>query len=116
VDATLVDMRVVSLRVRDDLRITRRRGTQAQITCVDQALSRADVALRRGRETGEDVLASYRRGELERARAARSRLHEIRDLQRHAAREGAACSAARAAVVPSSTTVTIDVDRRIPKG
>ena len=49
IDATMVQMRATSLRVRDQLRATRKRGTKAQITCVDQALSRSDVAWRRAR-------------------------------------------------------------------
>ena len=116
IDATLLQMRAVSLRVRDDLRVTRKRGTRTQIACVDQALSRADVATRRVRETGDDLLAAYGRGELEVARAARRRLGEIRESQRVAAREGASCSAAHTSVAGRSpTTVKVDVDPRIPQ-
>ena len=116
-DLSLAQMRAVSLRVRDDLRITRRRGTKVQIACVDQALSRADVATRRARETSDEMLSAYGRGELETARAARRRFAEIRESQRVAARDGASCSAARtpAAQTSPTTTVTVDVDPRIPQ-
>jgi hypothetical protein len=116
VDATLTQMRAVSLRVRDDLRVTRRRGTKVQITCVDQALSRADVATRRARETGDEIFTAYGHGDLEVARAARRRLVEIRESQRIAARDGASCSAAQTPIAQTSpTTVTVDVDPRIPR-
>jgi len=116
IEATLLQMKAVSLRVRDELRVTRKRGTTRQIVCVDQALSRADVATRRVRETGDDLLAAYGRGELEVARAARRRLLELRESQRIAAREGASCSAAGApAARLSPTTVKVDVDPRIPQ-
>jgi len=115
IEVTLLQMRAVSLRVRDDLRLTRRRGTKVQIACVDQALSRADVATRRAREAGDEALAAYARGDLERARAARQRLVEIREAQRLAAKEGAACAAALPAIAQSArTTVTLEVDPAIP--
>lgn len=116
IEATLLQMRAVSLRVRDDLRVTRKRGTKMQIACVDQALSQADVAARRARETGDEMLAAYGHGEVEAARAARRRLAEIRESQRVAAREGTFCSAARTSVARlSPTTVKVDVDPRIPQ-
>ncbi|HSO35550.1 MAG TPA: hypothetical protein VLT33_23640 [Labilithrix sp.] len=115
IEVTLVQMRAVSLRVRDDLRLARRRGAKVQIACVDQALSRADVATRRARDTGDEALADYARGDLERARAARQRLNEIREAQRLAAKEGAACAAALPPIAQSSrTTVKLEVDPGIP--
>jgi hypothetical protein len=115
IDSTLAQMKAVSLRVREDLRVTRKRGTKVQIACVDEALSRADVATRRARETGDVTLAAYARGEVDVARAARHRLGEIRHSQSLAARDGASCSASGRAVVASSTTVKMDVDPRIPR-
>lgn len=117
IDTTLGQMRATSLRVRDDLRLTRRRGTRLQIVCVDQALSRADVATRRARETADEVLSAYGRGELELARVARRRFAEIRESQRIAARDGASCSAAQTPVPQAApaTTVKVDVDPRIPR-
>lgn len=115
IEVTLVQMRAVSLRVRDDLRLARRRGTKVQIACVDQALSRADVATRRARETGDEILSAYQRGDLERARAARRRIAEIRELQRLAAKDGATCAAALGPVPQTArTTVTLLVDPRLP--
>jgi hypothetical protein len=114
VDATAAQMRAVSQRVREDLRATRKRGTPKQIACVDEALSRSDVALRRAREAGAALLAAYQRSDLDAARVARQRLAELREAQRLAAREGAACSAPFVSVARvSSTTVTVAVDPRI---
>ena len=114
IEVTLVGMRALSLRVRDDLRLARRRGTKVQIACVDQALSRADVATRRARETGAEILAAYQRGDVERARAARRRILELKAFQARAGRDGAACAAALGPVAQTArTTVTVLVDPRI---
>jgi hypothetical protein len=114
VDAAAAQMRAVAQRVREDLRATRKRGTAKQIACVDEALSRSDVALRRGREAGAALLAAYQRSDLDAARAARQLLAELRVAQLLAAREGAACSASLVSVARvSSTTVTVAVDPRI---
>lgn len=116
-EGTLQQMRAVAVGVRDDLRVTRKFGTKMQIACVDQALSRADVATRRARETGDEALAAYGRGDVDLARAARRRLAEIRETQRVAARDGATCSARRTSVAPSSagTTVRMAVDPRVDR-
>lgn len=115
IEVTLVQMRGAALRVRDDLRLARRRGTKVQVACVDQALSRADAATRRAQETGAEILAAYERGDPDRARAARRRILEIRELQRVAAKDGAACAAALGPVPQTSrTTVTLLVDPALP--
>jgi hypothetical protein len=117
VEATLAQMRATSLRVRDQLRTTRRRGTKQQITCVDEALSRSDVALRRARETGDETLASYARGDIDRARAARARLVEIKEAQRLAASQGTSCAPAPVQLAANGvTTVKLEIDAKLPPG
>jgi hypothetical protein len=119
IEATVAQMRATTLRVRDQLRTTRTRGTKQQITCVDEALSRSDVALRRARETGDEALAAYMRGDVPTARSARARLVEIKEAQRLAATEGAACTPRPTAVAlaqPGVTTVKLEVDARLPPG
>lgn len=116
IDATIVQMRAISLRVRDQLRATRKRGTRAQITCVDQALSRSDVAFRRARETSDEALGAYGRGDLDTGRASRRRLAEIRYSQSIAANEGASCAPLPLQVATAgSTTVKLDIDPKIPQ-
>lgn len=114
IDATMAQMRAVSVRVRDQLRTTRKRGTKAQIVCVDRALSRSDVALRRAREASNEVLGAYARGEVEGARAGRRRLAEIRHTQTLAANEGASCAPPPLQIAKSgSTTVKLEIDPKI---
>jgi hypothetical protein len=120
VEATIAQMRATSLRVRDQLRTTRRRGTKQQITCVDEALSRSDVALRRAREMGDEALAAYAHGDVPAARAARSRLVEIKEAQRVAAAAGSSCAARPANALAFAqngvTTVKLEVDATLPPG
>lgn len=114
IEATLAQMRAVSRRVRAELRVTRRRGTTRQITCVDEALSRSNAALRRGRDLGVAIRAAYGREDLEAARGGRRRLVELSAYQRQAATSGAACSPQRDGhVVTDATTVELWVDPRI---
>jgi hypothetical protein len=107
VEGTLATMRAVALRVRDDLRVARRRGQKMQIACVDRALSRADAAARRAAETAEEALSAYDRGDLARARAARTRLDALVALQRVAATDAAAC----APPPPREGRTTVTVER-----
>lgn len=113
VDATLAQMRATSLRVRDELRITRKRGTKAQITCVDEALSRSDVALRRAREVGEELLAARARDDGTAADASLRRLSELKETQRLAAASAMSCAPRAVPLVSSTTTVKLSVDRNI---
>jgi hypothetical protein len=115
IETTLAHMRATSLRVRDDLRATRRRGTKRQLTCVDEALSRADVALRRARELGDEILAAYGRDDVDAARGARRRLAELHEAQRQAAMTAASCAPQpRApALASATTTVKLQIDPNI---
>lgn len=92
IELTLSQMRARSLHVRDELRLTRRRGTKAQVTCVDEALSRSDVALRHARELGDEILAVLARGDGDAARAARGRLAELDESQRVAGADAYRCT------------------------
>lgn len=119
IETTLAEMRVTSVRVRDQLRLTRKRGTKQQVTCVDEALSRADVALRHARGLGDEILAAYGRGDGVAARAARGRLAELRELPRFASRQATKCAPGASSpvnlVLTNTTTVKVDVDPRIPR-
>jgi hypothetical protein len=114
IESTLAQMRLTSRHVRDQLRLTRKRGTARQVVCVDEALSRSDVAVRRARDAGDAALAAYSRGEPEDARALLRRVAEIRDAQRVAARDGAACTPGPV-VAKNGTTVKVEVDPKIPR-
>jgi hypothetical protein len=118
IEATVAQMGSVALRVRDQLRAARRRGKKSQIACVDEALSRADVAVRRARTAGDEALAAYGRSDVPAARDSLRLLREIKESQRIAA-EGVKCAAppprvARAAIVPNVTTVKLEIDPKIP--
>ncbi|MDB4933985.1 MAG: hypothetical protein JWP87_957 [Labilithrix sp.] len=115
IGTTLAQMRASSLRVRDHLRLTRKRGTRAQITCVDEALSRSDVALRRARDLADETLAAYGRNDFVAARLARHNLAELREAQRLTAIDATKCTPAPPPpiAIPQGTTVKLEVDPRI---
>jgi len=108
-DSVIGSMRATSRRVRELLRSTRLRGTKAQIACVDEALSRSDVALRTAREAAEVAAAAHARGDLDAARDAERRVAELREAARLAARDGARCAVDAPKVVaqPGVTTVKV---------
>ena len=125
-DATYGEMRMTSVRVRDQLRVTRRRGTPRQVICVDEALSRADVGLRHARALGDELLAAHARGDADSVRLLRRQLEELRLLTRFAGEQATKCAptavgASSAAALPVATsgpavtTVRMDVDPRIPR-
>lgn len=115
IEATLAQMRATSLRVRDQLRATRKHGSKPQITCVDESLSRSDVSLRRARDLGDDILAAYGRADVDAARATRHRLAELREYQRQIALTATSCTP-RPIPLPASheTTVSLHIDPNIP--
>jgi hypothetical protein len=119
IELTLSQMRARSLHVRDELRLTRKRGTKAQVTCVDEALSRSDVALRRARELGDEILAALTRGDGDAARAARGRLVELDGSQRVAGADAYRCTpkplSPSQLTLGNATTVKVDIDPRIPR-
>jgi hypothetical protein len=114
-DATMGRMTTASRRVRDMLRDARKRGTRRQVACVDDALSRADVARRAARTQASEALAAYERSDLTSARAARARVVELDEAQRLAVRDGAACLPRPVAErVTPGTVVHVVVDPAIP--
>lgn len=115
VEAALVQMRATSFRVREQLRTARKRGTPPQITCVDEALSRSDVAFRRARELGDEATAAYGRGEVFEARAVLRRLAETKEMQRVAAATATSCTP-NTVVLPTptnTTTVRLEISKSI---
>ena len=115
VEAALVQMRATSFRVREQLRTARKRGTPPQITCVDEALSRSDVAFRRARELGDEATAAYGRGEVYEARAVLRRLAETKEMQRVAAATATSCTP-NTVVLPTptnTTTVRLEISKSI---
>jgi hypothetical protein len=113
-NAIYVEMRTTSVRVRDQLRVVRRRGTRSQVLCVDEALSRADVALRHARTLGDELLEAYARGDLASARSTRGQIEELRSLTRFASMQATKCTPAGASAsainLPRTNTVTVKVD------
>lgn len=120
IESTLGTMSRTALRVREMLRDTRRNGTKAQIACLDDSLSRTDVALRRARESGAVALAGYARGDVELARAERRHVLEWREAQRFAARDASVCipnplGAPALGARRTATQVTLLVDPKLPR-
>jgi len=113
--SVLARMASTSRGARDMLRDARRRGTRSQVTCLDEALSRADVAHRGAREQVGSALVAYARGDLAFARASRARVNDLDEAQRLAAREGAACLPAPPTRErpPAGTSVRLTVDPNI---
>jgi len=117
IDAALAQMRATSLRVREQLRTARKRGTRPQITCVDEALSRSDVAVRRARELGDEVMAAYAVGDVDMGRAKLRRLAELKEAQRLVASAATSCTPS-AVVVPTSfaaTTVKLEISPTVAR-
>src|SRR4051812_28775060 len=65
IDHTLANMRGRARHVRDLLRETRKKGDPKRIACLDEVLSRCDVAARHARELGDEVNAAYARNEVD---------------------------------------------------
>lgn len=114
IEGTIAGMRGRAQWVRGLLRDARRRGTSAQIACLDEALSRADVAVRRARENGDASIAAYADGHVDVAREQRRHVVEHHQAQVAAARDALACAPPRS-VASNATTVKVDVDPKIPK-
>jgi hypothetical protein len=114
-EGTVARMTSASRHVREMLRDARKRGTKRQIACLDEALSRADVASRTAREQMSESLASYARSDLAAARSARARVAELDEAQRLAVRDGGACvpKPATETIVPG-TFVRVTIDPNIP--
>jgi len=107
-------------RVRDMLRTARRHSPAAVITCLDESLSRSDVALRNARALGSQSIDAYARGDLEEARSSRHRMVEQEIAQLAAERAAWSCKplavGQKPKPEPSKTTVRVEVDPHIAPG
>ena len=80
-----------SAQVRTLLRRARARGIRGEIACVDEGLSRADVAMRNAREDAAAAQNAYAQGNVVDARKANDRVTRARDNARIAASAASAC-------------------------
>lgn len=117
VDAAIARMRETSRSVRDLLRSARKRGTKQQVACVDEALSRVDVATRAAREQAIEARAAEQRGDAEGAQAARKQVARLAEVARLAATEGRKCMPPPAPPpkVLLGTVVRVVIDPSIPR-
>jgi hypothetical protein len=94
-EALLTSMYANARVAREVLELARSRKRIAEIRCSDEALSRADVALRRGREDADDIRAAFASGD---AKAATAALHRLQ--ARATASHDAATTASQCIVQP----------------
>ncbi|HEY8076874.1 MAG TPA: hypothetical protein VIF62_22260 [Labilithrix sp.] len=111
-DVAVATMRTRAKDVQERLRLARRRGSATEIACLDAALSRADVAVRRARDEEALSIAAYASGDIALARLGARHVFEIANAQSFVARDALACGAAR---IEPGTRVSVDVDPRIPR-
>lgn len=90
-DTTLAQMAKTSKSVRELLRTVRKRGTERQIKCVDESLSRVDVASREARTKVNDARAAQARGDDPALRDAKRRIAELTIAVRLASRDANMC-------------------------
>lgn len=115
-DATLVRMAKTSKSVRELLRTARKRGTEQQIKCVDESLSRVDVASREARVKANEARAAEARGDAATARLAKQRIGELSEAVRLASRDANRClpPPPPPPKVLLGTVVKVSVDPSIP--
>jgi hypothetical protein len=116
-DVTLARMAKTSKSVRDLLRTARTRGTETQIKCVDESLSRVDVATREARAKAGEARAANARGDDATARAARQRVGELAETVRFASRDAERCMPPPAPPpkILLGTVVKVSIDPSIPR-
>ena len=90
-DITLARMTKTSRSVRDLLRKTRKSGSEQQIKCVDESLSRVDVATREARTKVGEARAADARGDALASRDAKRRIVELDIAVRLASRDASKC-------------------------
>jgi len=100
----IASMEATAARVRVMLRRARARGHRDEIACVDEGLSRADVAVRHAREEAKVAADAYARPDVAEARRAMTRVMLERDAARNAASVADACFAGDAS--PGKTAGT----------
>lgn len=94
---------------REALELARHRQRQAPVRCADEALSMADVALRRGRDDVAQMAASYVADDRPAARASLQRVRLRAGASHEAAVAASQCNASE--VVVDHTVVTVHVER-----
>lgn len=115
-DVTLARMTKTSRSVRDLLRTARKRGTDRQVKCVDESLSRVDVATRAARGQANEERAAEARGDAAAAHMARLKIAELAEAVRLAARDANRClpPPPPPPKVVLGTVVKVSVDPSIP--
>lgn len=115
-DATLARMAKTSKSVREMLRTARKRGNEQQIKCVDELLSRVDVASREARAKTAEARTAESRGDSAGARAAKRRIGELAEAVRLASRDANRCipPPPPPPKVLLGTVVKVTVDPAIP--
>ena len=113
-NGTLAGMTSASRQVREMLREARRRGVKPEVLCLDETLSRADVARRSARVQAAEALDAYVRSDVALARVARHRVAELAAVQRIAVRDANVCVPHPAVEKPPpGTFVRITIDPSI---
>ncbi len=113
VDALVVAMDASSEHVRRLLRKARVQKWPRGVACLDEALSRVDVALRVAREEARGAREAAHGGDVDRARAHLSRVTRLREMARAGAAGGEMCAAGPEFQAFEGTTVRVIVDASI---
>lgn len=95
--------------VRGLLRAARRSGSQTQVSCVDESLSRCDASVRAARELEARAALALDRGDVAEGERLARRLHELAAAAKQARGSARACSP-QAAAVAEGTTVTLTIE------
>jgi hypothetical protein len=109
----LAVMETTAARVRTLLRRARTQGQKAEIACVDEALSRADVATRRARDDAKAAQEAFARADVIEARRAGDRVTRAREMVRRVAATADACFVDDRASA-TGTQVRVVVDPTLP--
>jgi hypothetical protein len=113
-DQAIASMDSTAWRVRRLLRKARANGVRAEIACVDDGLSRADVALRVARDEWRNALDAFTRGDMDGARRSMLRLERAREGSRAAATSADGCFVDQAASSVTGTQVRLILETRLP--
>ena len=94
--------------VRILLRRARSGGTRDEIACVDEGLSRSDVALRRARIEAAAAQEAYAQGNVQDARKANERVRRAREDARYASAAADACFGPPPRTTATQVRVVVD--------
>jgi hypothetical protein len=112
-DALVVAMDASSEHVRHLLRKARAQKWAHGVGCLDEALSRVDVALRAAREEARAAREAAHEGDAVLARGHLTRVARLREMARAAASGGQMCAAGPELQAFEGTSVRVTVDPRI---